>query len=56
MESLSRIVSCRPLARDLILVLAAKIILIALASVFLFGPTQRIYVDADTVAHRLLGP
>ena len=56
MESLSRILFLRPLARELTLVLAVKIMLIVLASFFLFGPAQRVHVDADTVASRLLGP
>jgi len=55
MESLSRILFRRPLARELTLVLAAKIALIALAGIFLFGPAQRVHVDADIAAHKLLG-
>lgn len=39
----------RPLVRDLTVVLAVKILVIALAAVFLFGPGRRPHIDHAAV-------
>lgn len=44
------------LARELLVVVALKLAVIALAAVFLFGPDQRPRIDAATVAAHLLAP
>jgi hypothetical protein len=50
---LFRISSRHPLARELALVLAIKMVLLTLASVFLFGADQRVPVDAGVITHQI---
>jgi hypothetical protein len=50
---ISRLAARHPLARDLTPVLVIKLVLIVLASVFLFGSVQRVHVDPTLIAHKL---
>jgi hypothetical protein len=42
-----------PLAHDLTLVIVVKILALALAAQFLFGPASRLHVDSATLARHL---
>lgn len=53
---LSRTMTRHPLATELTAVITVKLILIILASIFLFGADQRLHLDGDTVAQKFLTP
>jgi hypothetical protein len=44
-----------PLARDVFMVILAKLMLAVVVGLFVFGPGQRPRVDAGTVESRLMG-
>src|SRR5271170_2570102 len=43
-----------PLARDVVVVVAIKLVLVIAAATFLFGPGQRPRIDAGAIATRLI--
>jgi hypothetical protein len=44
-----------PLARDIVVVIAAKFILVIAAAILVFGPDRRPKIDAESVGSRLVG-
>jgi hypothetical protein len=44
------------LLRDVIVVVVAKIVLVIVAGVFVFGPAERPRIDSAGVESRLIGP
>lgn len=45
----------RPLARELSLVLTVKLVLIVMAALFLFGPSTRPHIDANSISQHIFG-
>jgi hypothetical protein len=44
-----------PLARDVFVVIAVKLVVVIAVAMFVFGPTQRPHMDAGAVESRLIG-
>ena len=44
-----------PLALDVLVVVAAKLLVVIAAAIFVFGPGQRPKIDAGSIAMRLIG-
>jgi hypothetical protein len=44
-----------PLARDVFVVILAKLAVVIAVALFVFGPTQRPHIDAGAVESRLIG-
>ena len=44
-----------PLALDVLVVVAVKLLVVVAAAIFVFGPGQRPKIDAGSIAMRLIG-
>jgi hypothetical protein len=51
----TRVMPKHPLTRDVMIVIAIKLMVVAAAALFVFGPGQRPRIDAGSIEMRLIG-